>query len=125
MLTITTNPYLSHIFRLASCASVSIAGFWCPFIAGIRYAEYDNRMGFVIFSALPFLGLAMVFTIVLLSRLIRGLKTVRAWWRYPILFIGIILTIPSLLAIILVGVTFLIEICFLAVEGQLGTHPIL
>jgi len=113
--TITTNSHVSHILRLAMCAAISIVGFWCPFLTAYQYAEYDHRMGGVMCFALPFLILAAYFSIILLHRLIRGLKAVRAKWRYLVGFFGVILAIPSILAVILMVINIVFAFCFAAI----------
>ena len=66
MFAIEPSSPVSQILRLALCALVSIAGFWYPLIISYQYDEYDNRMGSVVFFALPFLALAAVFSIILI-----------------------------------------------------------
>lgn len=104
MFIITKNPHLSHILRLALCAAISISGFWCPYYFAGQFAEYDNRMGVVVFFALPLLILAAFFSTILLYKLIHGLKSIRAKWRYLLGCIGIVLAIPSILAVLLIGI---------------------
>jgi hypothetical protein len=104
VLTIAKNPYLSHILRLVMCVAISIAGFWCPYFLSYQYAEYDNRMGGVCFFALPFLILAAIFSVIVLYKLICGLKSVQTHWRYLLGCIGVILAIPSIFAVLLLGI---------------------
>ena len=98
MLTIKPSSSLSHILRLSLCAMVSIAGFWCPFIISYQYAEYDHRIGGVVLLALPFLVMAAIFSVILLYRLIRGLKGIEVRRRYIIGFIGVLIAAPSIFA---------------------------
>ena len=116
MFTITKNTHLSHILRLAMCSAISITGFWYPYYLSGQFAEYDHRMGVVVFFALPFLILTAFFSIVLLHKLIRGLKSVRAKWRYLIVFIGVILTIPSILAVLIIGIYYVFGLWFIAIH---------
>jgi hypothetical protein len=103
MFAIEPNSSISHILRLVLCALVSIAGFWYPLIIGHQYAEYDNRMGFVVFIALPLVGLAALFSIILLYRLFCSLKMVQARWRHIVVLVGLLTAAPSILAILYIG----------------------
>ena len=98
------------------CSAISITGFWYPYYLSGQFAEYDHRMGVVVFFALPFLILTAFFSIVLLHKLIRGLKSVRAKWRYLIVFIGVILTIPSILAVLIIGIYYVFGLWFIAIH---------
>lgn len=116
VLTITKNQTLSHILRLSLCAAISISGFWCPYYFAGQFAEYDSRMGVVVFFALPFLILAAFFSIILIYNLIRKLKSVRAKWRYLVGCIGVILTVPSILAVLFIGIYYIFGLCFVAIQ---------
>lgn len=116
MFTITKNQTLSHILRLSLCAAISILGFWCPYYFAGQFAEYDHRMGGVLFFAVPFLILAAFFSIILLYKLIHKLKSIRAKWRYIVGCIGVILTIPSILAVILIGISYFFGLFFVAIQ---------
>ena len=116
MFTITKNQTLSHILRLSLCAAISISGFWCPYYFAGQFAEYDSRMGVVVFFALPLLILAAFFSIILLYKLIRKLKSVRAKWRYLVGCIGVILTVPSILAVLFIGINLGFTLLFVAIH---------
>ena len=116
MFTITKNQTLSHILRLSLCAAISISGFWCPYYFAGQFAEYDNRMGGVVFFAVPLLILAAFFSIILLFKLILGLKSIRAKWRYLLGCIGIFLAIPSILAVLLIGINLGFTLLFVAIH---------
>jgi len=61
---------------------------------------------FIFFVAGPFLLLAASFSIILLFKLIRELKSVRAKWRYLVGSVGVILATPSIIAILSMGINF-------------------
>ena len=73
-------------------------------------------MGGVVFFAVPFLILAALFSIIFLYKLIRKLKSVRAKWRYLVGCIGVILTVPSILAVLLIGIYYVFGLCFVAIQ---------
>lgn len=101
MLTITKNQHLSRILRLAMCAAVSIPSFWYPFYIACKFAEYDHRMGFMVYIfGFPFLILATYFSISTLNKLVHGLKSVPVHWRYVICVTGVILAAPSVLGVL-------------------------
>lgn len=116
MFTITKNQTLSHILWLSLCAAISISGFWCPYYFAGQFDEYDHQMGGVVFFAVPFLILAALFSIIFLYKLIRKLKSVRAKWRYLVGCIGVILTVPSILAVLLIGIYYVFGLCFVAIQ---------
>jgi hypothetical protein len=103
---IKTNTQVSNILRLAACAVISTISFWYPYYLGDYYEKIapgvDSRLGFIIFCGLPFLGGAAVFSIILVIKLFRELKSVRAKWRYLVGFTGVVLTIPSVSGVVLV-----------------------
>ncbi len=74
-------------------------------------------MGFVIFMALPFLGLAALFSIILLYKLIRGLKAIQAPWRYVAGLVGALLAASSILPPLYVGFWIAVTLCYLAAEA--------
>ena len=116
MFVITKNQHLSQILRLAMCAAVSIPSFWYPFYIANKFAEYDSRMGFIIFFfGFPFLVTATYFSISTLSKLMSGLKFVRAKWRCVVCFGGVILATPSILAILTLIVSLLFNVLSLVV----------
>ena len=112
----TKNQTLSHILRLALCAAISVSCFWCPYYFAGQFAEYDHRMGVVLFFGLPFLILAALFSIILLYKLTRKLKSVRAKWRYLVFCIGVILAIPSILAVLLIGINIALILLSLTIH---------
>lgn len=116
MLTITKNQHLSQILRLAMCAAISIPSYWYPFYISYEFAEYDHRMGFMIFFfGFPFLITATYFSISILNKLMSGLKSVRAKWRCIVCFVGVILATPSILAVFILIVSTVLNLLSLLI----------
>lgn len=116
MFVITKNQHLSQILRLAMCAAISIPSFWYPFYIANKFAEYDPRMGFIIFFfGFPFLVSATYFSISILIKLIHGVKSIRAKWRYIVFFLGVILATPSILAALTLIISLLFNVLSLVI----------
>jgi hypothetical protein len=103
---INPNSHLSNILRIAACAVISTISFWCPYYFAGYYEiiapGVDHRLGFFMyFIAFPFSILAAIFCMILLIKLFRELKSVRARWRYLVGFLGVVLAIPSISGVIL------------------------
>jgi len=98
------------------CAAISIPSFWYPFYIANKFAEYDPRMGFIIFFfGFPFLVSATYFSISILNKLIHGVKSIRAKWRYIVFFLGVILATPSILAALTLIVSLLFNVLSLVI----------
>ena len=108
MFRIKTNTQVSNILRLAACAVISTISFWYPYYFTGHYEKIapgiDSRSGFIIFCGLPFLVCAAIFSIILLIRLFRELKSVQSKWRYLMGFTGVVLAIPGVSGIVFVFV---------------------
>lgn len=106
MFKINTNSPLSNILRIAACAVISTISFWCPYYFAGYYEKIapgvDHRLGCFVVIGFPFLIFAAIFSIILLIKLFRELKSVRAKWRYLVGFTGVVLAIPSVSGVVLV-----------------------
>ncbi|MHC4159627.1 MAG: hypothetical protein ACYSSO_11190 [Planctomycetota bacterium] len=115
---LVSNKTLSYLIQLAACLSISIIGYWVPFLVEKKtyeqfHKDIDTRMGMVVTFALPFLLAAAVWSLITFFKLIKEIRHSRSQYAYLLAFMGVVLALPSISAILCIAIKLCIAIAFL------------
>ena len=100
------------LLRLGMYSLLSLTCFWFPFIFIYKYAKYDNdgRSICAFYIVFPFIIFVAIHSIILLRKFFSFLKQFNSKKRFKFAFLGIAVSLPSLIAGIFLIVSFALGI---------------
>lgn len=100
-----SKTQISLVIRLSLYSLFSIICFWFPLLIIYKYREIDDgRTGGAFLIVVPFVIFAFIYSTILLKRLVLSLKKVKYQRRFILGILGVMISLPSLIAGILITV---------------------
>ncbi len=93
------------LLRLGMYSLLSLICFWFPLLIIYKYREIDDgRTGGAFLIVVPFVIFAFIYSTILLKRLVLSLKQVKYQRRFILGILGVMISLPTLIAGILITV---------------------